>query len=817
MFLKKAKVNGFGKIIDKEFHFKPGINIIFGQNESGKTTLAKFLLYSLSEPSPDVLKYKPWHSDNFGGTVETSDGLFNFGEVSKEKYNLNLLEIVAFLMEDDDLENVKIDKNIIESSLKKKSDRTETGKAIKMALNNIENLKISDCFNKISLELEQIKSKIENEKEKIFSKNQNYLKKKNITEKLKSLEKNLLEMTNELEKLRKENTSYLENEISREKSYLEELSRKYKELKWVEDIDQNIIFELSSLIMRIDALKNELKRLDVEGKAIEHSLEQKNKEIEERFKLIGATSHEDLESISLRLKHLNLLSKMYGENVQETSTEEPLWHVFIQDSNIIDRAEDEEQKYTERKHLIEQQKFELQSKIEKLETVSKYSKDLSILSAVAGVVLLSLGLLFSKIALLLYLPSAIFLTISTFLLIKWRKSVSNISVLQENLLEISLKQPEQPQIWKLLAQYGIRNLKDLRKKYTEFLEWKSANTERQRKINELKDIEQEMIKELSRFGVVGAGQMLISAVENLQRTFIEVQELIYEKESIERKLNQLKNDYLGLQKELKNLVETLEDELKKHNITKQDVENYKYKIDTLQQIKNEIFEHTKSLKSLEEKYKDEDSNQMIRNTKNQIRLMEAEVEKLKSQYTILSKEYEEIFVNFDDLNNLLKQKDELELRLKLISLINSYIPSVTEFLKQSYSAFVENYYKTFSEEFSKFFYYVVGEEKNFFVTPELTIKILVEGDLKEPNEYLSASSKDLVIFGIKNALYKSFYDNNIPLVIDNTLIRFDDNRLKKVCTFLKDEANFRQIILLTSDKRIIEYIGSSNNIIYLEG
>ncbi|MFN6991137.1 MAG: ATP-binding protein, partial [Fervidobacterium sp.] len=207
----------------------------------------------------------------------------------------------------------------------------------------------------------------------------------------------------------------------------------------------------------------------------------------------------------------------------------------------------------------------------------------------------------------------------------------------------------------------------------------------------------------------------------------------------------------------------------------------------------------------------------IKNVKNQLKLIEIDIEKLKSEIDILSKKSEEISASYDELNQLLTQKDELELKLKLTSLINSYIPSVSEFLKQSYSTFVENYYKTFSEEFSKFFNYVVEQEKNFFVTPELTIKILVEGDLKEPDDYLSASSKDLVIFAIKNALYKSFYDNNIPLVVDNTLIRLDDNRLKKVCEFLKEEANFRQIILLTSDRRIIDFVNSDKNIIYLEG
>ena len=36
MKIKSLKINGFGKIKDKEIDLKDGINIIYGKNESGK-------------------------------------------------------------------------------------------------------------------------------------------------------------------------------------------------------------------------------------------------------------------------------------------------------------------------------------------------------------------------------------------------------------------------------------------------------------------------------------------------------------------------------------------------------------------------------------------------------------------------------------------------------------------------------------------------------------------------------------------------------------------------------------------------------------
>lgn len=817
MFLKKAKVNGFGKILDKEFHFKPGMNIIFGPNESGKTTLAKFILHTLSTPSKDSLKYKPWNSDVFGGVLETSDGVMKFGETSSDKYDKDLLESISFLMEDDDLETLKIDKDIIENSLKKKSERTETGRIIKTALNNLENTDLNKCFAKLSNELEKIKAQLENLKSSINKKNSLYLEKKKLTNELNTLIGKLIESQKSLESSRNNRLSYLKGEIEKLKTKLEELKKSLREVQWVEKVEQNVIFEISSLISKINNLRSEIDRLESEEKALNQLLESKNEEIESRFKMLGATSHEDLESISLRLKHLNLLTKMYGDGIKETKAEEPLWHIFIDDPTIIDRAEEEEQKYTELKNLLEQQKMNLQNNIEKLENGAKYSKDLSILSAAAGIVLLALGLLFSKLAIFMYIPSVVFLGVAIVLVIKWRKNLSNISVLQEKLVELTIRKPEPPQIWKILSQHGVRNLKELRKKYAEFLEWKATNVEKQRKLIELKEIEQEIIKELSRFNVNGYAQMIVSAVDNLQRTFNEVQELIYEKESLERKLTQIRGEYLSLQKDLKNLHEVLEEELKKHGITRQDVESYRQHFEKYQEIKNVISEYTKSLENLEKQLRDEDSDSTIRQLKSNIVSLENNIKNIEERLRELSKQHDNITIDYNQLNELLQKKDELEFKLKLVSLLSGYVPAIFEHLKQSYSHFVENYYKVFSEEFTKFFNRISGQSKNFFVTPELTVKILVEGDLKEPSDYLSGSTKDLIIFGIKSALYKAFYDGNLPLVIDNTLIRLDDSRLSNVCEYLKEESSYRQIIILTSDKRIIEKLGDEANIIYLEG
>lgn len=77
MKIKNIKINGFGKLENKEFEFSEGINIINGKNEAGKSTLLKFItcmLYGASKNKngkfiSDYEKYRPWSNNEFSGKI----------------------------------------------------------------------------------------------------------------------------------------------------------------------------------------------------------------------------------------------------------------------------------------------------------------------------------------------------------------------------------------------------------------------------------------------------------------------------------------------------------------------------------------------------------------------------------------------------------------------------------------------------------------------------------------------------------------------------------------------------------------------------
>ena len=230
MKINKIKINAFGNLKNKNIELKK-INIIYGKNESGKSTLQNFIinmLYGISKNKngkfeSDYDKYNPWSGEEYSGKIEyqlDNNKIYNvyrdFNKKNPEIYdeysnnisnefNIDKKLGNTFFIEQTNIDReimtstvasmqneTQIDKNTQNLLVQKVANLAESGeedvsykKAIakldKLLLNEVGTDKSQDRpiniaknkLNKLNNELDEIKD-IENDKYLIEEKNKEY-------------------------------------------------------------------------------------------------------------------------------------------------------------------------------------------------------------------------------------------------------------------------------------------------------------------------------------------------------------------------------------------------------------------------------------------------------------------------------------------------------------------------------------------------------------------------------------------------------------------------------------------------------------------
>ena len=137
MKIENIKINSFGTLKNKEINLDKNVNIIYGKNESGKSTLLTYIktaFYGISKNKngkqiSDFDKYKPWSGEEFSGKIKyiLDDGskyeIFrDFNKKNAKIYNDNLEDITKqFNMDKKEgsqffIEQVGLDENMFTST-----------------------------------------------------------------------------------------------------------------------------------------------------------------------------------------------------------------------------------------------------------------------------------------------------------------------------------------------------------------------------------------------------------------------------------------------------------------------------------------------------------------------------------------------------------------------------------------------------------------------------------------------------------------------------------------------------------------------------
>ena len=322
MKINKLKINSYGKLKEKEINFKDGINLIYGQNEAGKSTLIKFIInsfYGISKNKKgkevsDFDKYKPWSGEEFSGKLE-------YKLDNKEKYEI---------YRDFSKKNPKIfNENMEDISKEFNIDKNKGNEFF------YEQTKIDEDLFLSTLAINQSEVKLENQA-------QNFLIQKIAN--LAQTGDDSISFKRVIDRINRRQLDEIGTERSREKPInivarkLQELNaekenlEKFKNFKYEYEDQEN---DLKDEILNFENENNFLKEI---------KLQKENKKIEnEKIKIKENIEKENLEKINsvnkkineLKINNKNILEKYLNNNLENNLKNKNNKNKLIKKLNII--------------------------------------------------------------------------------------------------------------------------------------------------------------------------------------------------------------------------------------------------------------------------------------------------------------------------------------------------------------------------------------------------------------------------------------------------------------------------------------------------
>lgn len=809
MNINELNLISFGKFKNKKVELTKGLNIIYGENEAGKTTIHNFIdgmFYGFLKPNvkntlylEEHGKYKPWHSSNYSGVIKLesfSDNYIierNFTKSQEETkvllestgeditYNINQGQKVRILQPGFHFmgfNNAVYSNTISIKQLDLKTDN-KLANELREKLVNIgsaldEDISVEGAIDELNRALKSIGS--------IKAPTSIYNKENEKRINLQYEKEEILSLRNFYDALIREN-SELENRI-------EVFNKKIKNLTYRKNNAR--IIEIREKYKEIKSLENEINTLEKES---EGYIAYNNLSMDDYAKCIKISSN--IEHLKDRKEELLIHHKKIDIEIHSLSFKnkdyENLDLDLLHDYMVF-------QKLEENINILQQN--DNRDKIELVNANYKSTKSLK-----SGLILTFTVMVLLLVALIVYSfinnkPG--FLGISPFLAIlityifwRLRKATNRFSRTESQKNDLEALN---------------RGLKDETEKYKNY-----------------------MNRILKKYEV---GEIL-----NLTTLYDELSLKLLRKEELENKLSKLIQESLEIQRHLnsinekQNLEQNMLEELFLHN-NSDTIENFKFGLENKQKY-GEHLEKIKSKKDLlYSLLGNSNMDDLIIELENfgdyhkvKEELFGAELEiklaNLKEELvnTRLNKKgIEKDIWNLDEkVSNLVNVEEDLKRTSLKLKEFDHKIGAL-ELAKKTIENLSKNIHKQFAPTINRRVGNVISEITNgkykiVKIDPNLEISVTnpETGQIVSINN-LSGGTIDQLYFSLRFGIIKSMADKKLPLILDDCFIQYDDVRLENILEFLLKISNERQIILFTCQKREIELLDKLDrdyNLIYL--
>lgn len=338
----------FGRFNNYTIEFGDKFNLIYGLNESGKTTISKFIegvFYGFVKPylkrtvyTEDYEKYRPWNNENYEGSilVEKDDKRYVIYRNFKEKYfnifnettgnnetdldgfnrdNLSFPGEYFFKMPSD------IFTSTVFSNLKElDSENKNVNSIVDMLLNSSDSNNDSVSFKKALDNLEKMKSNIGTKQSKSKPLGSLYQKKFDLEDEIKNINNDKKEYEDSLNKLNEYKFKHERLLLNKEKLVSLHKKNDIEKIEDAKNYKMQILKEKASLLDTISKIKyiNDINENDVNSLEHENKLLNENRikfnELSKKKKLLNKDYYQlkaklsNYETISNYIEEINNLN-----------------------------------------------------------------------------------------------------------------------------------------------------------------------------------------------------------------------------------------------------------------------------------------------------------------------------------------------------------------------------------------------------------------------------------------------------------------------------------------------------------------------------
>lgn len=763
MKINSVNIAAFGKLKNKKLDFNSGLNIIYGQNEAGKTTISEFLkmmFYGSTGRSSEISKntrkkYAPWDNSKMGGSVEFTHNGTNYRlerefKLSNSADTINLINLdsgvsqslsgnIEVGLEFFGISAASFEKSVFISNSVAFSQNSDADSEINLKLSNITSSGDED------VSFEKVAENITKPLEKLISKSG----RKGI---IPELEKNILLLSDKkAEVIRAYDSANAKAEQLKELNLMAEKvnqdKKNYFELIKLKEIynKKQALLELKGAFSQLEAAQNKITLTN--GTIADSNYIKKNKEL-----LTAAQGKQKI--IDEKTSEIELLTKELAD---------------------LDSANFSNEKITELKNSVAAAKADLEkaeAEYAELQLNKNRQKIKKATNKHPKVLLLILGVITAVLGVIILMPINKIIGIAALVL---GLALTIISLLKNN------KKPDfvaqfNEQIYN--CEQKINGLKNNLKSAEELYNNTFINTEAGQKIaNSKKEFtltkrEQLLVLKSDYEAIKTELLALLGQYKNPQ-SISDIPVILEELEENIDFYNQLKikTDYAAEHLGPKNLNDVLE---------------------RLNSLPKDIPEILETREQLNEKFKaatDEftDISAKISTLKSEIK---AETFGVKSP-----EEYENLIKDYSEQLSAYKETTQVA-DIALAALEEAYAKT-----RRSFSGKLQNRALEIFAGITKGQYSGIDISKNF------DILVTKQDDISARSiDFLSKGSLDQAYFAVRLALAELLGKENggLPVILDDIFSQYDDVRVTKGFEFLKNYAQNSQVIFFTCHKVLTE-------------